>query len=136
MQTFRVWATLPKKIEVQVNGKNFPMTAANNGWWTVEVATAKTGDDYGFILDGEGPFPDPRSPLQPNGVHKLSRLVDHNQFMWTDKNWQAPPLTSAQQDYVAAWSAAVSATGYKPGVYCSHLLADVQVQQPLGVLLG
>jgi len=34
-----------------------------------------------------------------------------------------PPLTDAQKDYVVAWSAAVSAGGYKPGVYCSHLLA-------------
>jgi hypothetical protein len=35
-----------------------------------------------------------------------------------------PPLTSAQQDYVTAWSARVLSGGYKPGVYCSHLLAD------------
>src|SRR6202000_2324467 len=36
-----------------------------------------------------------RSPSQPNGVHKLSRMVDHNQFVWTDKTWQAPPLAAA-----------------------------------------
>jgi hypothetical protein len=34
-----------------------------------------------------------------------------------------PPLTPAQKDYVTAWSAAVAAGGYMPGVYCSHLLA-------------
>jgi len=95
MHTFRVWAPLPKKVEVQVSGEKFPMTPQPNGWWTVEIFSAKTGDDYGFILDGEGPFPDPRSCSQPNGVHKLSRLVDQNSFPWTDKKFQAPPLSSA-----------------------------------------
>jgi maltooligosyltrehalose trehalohydrolase len=95
MHTFRAWAPLPKKIEVQVNGKCFPMLLQPDGWWTAEVSTANIGDDYGFILDGEGPFPDPRSPSQPNGVHKLSRLVDQNKFQWTDKKFQAPPLSSA-----------------------------------------
>jgi hypothetical protein len=35
-----------------------------------------------------------------------------------------PPLTSAQKDYVTAWSAAVVDGGYKPGIYCTHLFAD------------
>ena len=95
MHTFRVWAPLPKKIEVHVVGKNFPMSADANGWWTAEASSANAGDDYGFILDGAGPFPDPRSALQPNGVHKLSRLVDQNSFQWTDKKFQASPLSSA-----------------------------------------
>jgi maltooligosyltrehalose trehalohydrolase len=95
MHAFRVWATLPEKVEVQVGGKKFPMARGENNWWTAEVSSAKPGDDYGFILDGEGPFPDPRSPSQPDGVHKLSRLVDQNKFQWTDKKFQAPPLLSA-----------------------------------------
>ena len=95
MNIFRVWATVPKKVELQLNGKAFPMTRDDTGWWSAEVPEAKAGDDYGFILDGTGPFPDPRSPLQPNGVHKLSRLVDSQTFSWTDKSFQPPPLTSA-----------------------------------------
>jgi len=95
MNTFQVWAPLPKKVEVLVGDGKFPMIAEPDGWWTAEISPAKAGDDYGFILDGEGPFPDPRSPSQPNGVHKLSRLVDQNSFHWTDKNFQAPPLSSA-----------------------------------------
>ena len=34
-----------------------------------------------------------------------------------------PPLTQAQQDYVASWCDTVTATGYGAGVYCSHRLA-------------
>lgn len=95
MHTFRVWAPLPKKVEVLAGGKTFPMSAQSGGWFTAEVFSAKPGDDYGFILDDEGPFPDPRSPSQPDGVHKLSRLVDQNKFQWADKKFQAPPLASA-----------------------------------------
>jgi len=94
MHTFRVWATLPKTVEVQVGEDRFPMVRGENDWWSAEVSSAGAGDDYGFILDGAGPFPDPRSPFQPNGVHKLSRIVDQDSFRWTDKNWQAPPLSS------------------------------------------
>jgi maltooligosyltrehalose trehalohydrolase len=95
MHTFRVWATLPKIVEIQVAGKIFPMTRGENNWWMAEIHSAKAGDDYGFILDDEGPFPDPRSLSQPNGVHKLSRLVDQNSFHWTDNHWHAPSLSSA-----------------------------------------
>ncbi|HEV2694660.1 MAG TPA: malto-oligosyltrehalose trehalohydrolase [Verrucomicrobiae bacterium] len=95
MHTFRVWATVPKKVEVQVAGQAFPMASEPGGWWKADVATAKAGDDYGFILDGEGPFPDPRSPSQLQGVHKLSRLVDQNRFAWGQKKFRALPLSSA-----------------------------------------
>ena len=95
MHTFRVWAPLPEKVEIQVAGKIFPMTAGPNGWRVAEISPANIGDDYGFMLDGEGPFPDPRSPSQPHGVHGLSRLVDQNKFQWTDRHFQATPLSSA-----------------------------------------
>jgi maltooligosyltrehalose trehalohydrolase len=95
MHTFRVWAPLPKKVEVQVGTQIFPLVVQLDGRWSAEIITANIGDDYGFVLDDEGPFPDPRSPCQPNGVHKLSRLVDQNKFQWTDKGWQSPSLSSA-----------------------------------------
>ena len=71
------------------------MRRDEEGWWTVEVPDASPGDNYGFKLDGAGPFPDPRSPSQPEGVHKLSRLLDENAFQWSCRNFQAQPLTSA-----------------------------------------
>lgn len=95
MHTFRVWAPLPKKIEIQVGNDLFPMHPGKDGWSFADVPSAGPGSDYGFLLDGEGPFPDPRSASQPNGVHGLSRLVDHHEFRWTDDRWQASPLSSA-----------------------------------------
>jgi maltooligosyltrehalose trehalohydrolase len=95
MKTFRVWAPVPRKVELQLNAKVLPMTRDEKGWWMAEVPEAKAGDDYGFILDGVGPFPDPRSLWQPQGIHKLSRLADSDAFKWTDKNFQASALSSA-----------------------------------------
>jgi maltooligosyltrehalose trehalohydrolase len=95
MHTFRVWATLPKRVEVQVGGQNHAMRRGADGWWTADVESAGPGSDYGFVLDGEGPFPDPRSPWQPNGVHGLSRVVSHDAFRWEDEGFRAPTLSSA-----------------------------------------
>ena len=95
MHSFRAWAPVPKKVELQIHGQRYPMTPDRNGWWTVEVPEAKAGDDYGFLLDGQGPFPDPRSRFQPQGVHGLSRLVDDAQFAWSDAPFRAPALSNA-----------------------------------------
>jgi maltooligosyltrehalose trehalohydrolase len=95
MHLFRVWAPFPKKVEVKVGGGNFPLAPGSNGWWIAEVPSANANDDYGFVLDGEGPFPDPRSPFQPNGVHGPSRLVEPDEFDWTDKHFQALALSAA-----------------------------------------
>ena len=95
MHTFCVWAPLPKKVEVQTGGKLYPLVPGLNGWWSGVILPAGPGDDYGFVLDGEGPFPDPRSPFQPKGVHGLSRLVDQENHAWTDICFKATALASA-----------------------------------------
>src|ERR1700722_10144371 len=95
MHVFRVWAPFPKKVELQFKGKKYPMTPGEPGWWTRDVKSAKAGDDYGFILDRAGPYPDPRSASQRKGVYKLSRLVNQDGYKWRDKNFQAQPLSSA-----------------------------------------
>src|SRR4051812_45179575 len=95
MGQIRVWAPLPKSVELQMENRCWTMTSGPEGWWSADIPTASPGDNYGFVLDGEGPFPDPRSPWQPAGVHGLSRLIDHGTFPWTDEAWQAPPLSSA-----------------------------------------
>jgi len=64
------------------------------GWWEAEVE-APGRLDYGYLVDGDGPFPDPRSPFQPVGVHGLSRTVDHGSFPWSVHAWDAAPLDRA-----------------------------------------
>ncbi|WP_084037834.1 malto-oligosyltrehalose trehalohydrolase [Demequina sp. NBRC 110053] len=58
---------------------------ADDGWWTgPELAP---GTDYAFEVDGEGPWPDPRSAQQPHGVHGPSRVFDAGVHRWGDGEW-------------------------------------------------
>jgi maltooligosyltrehalose trehalohydrolase len=116
---FRVWAPRPERVELLfapaaasgslVRAPNpMPMVREAGGWWAVEIPDAGATLDYGFVLDGEGPFPDPRSPSQPHGVHGMSRTVDHAAFAWSDAGWAAPPLERAvlYELHVGTFSAA------------------------------
>ncbi|HDP88495.1 MAG TPA: malto-oligosyltrehalose trehalohydrolase [Thioalkalivibrio sp.] len=95
MTALRVWAPSAGRVELACCGECLPMIADADGWWSVEAPSLEHGVDYAFYLDGEGPFPDPRSPWQPQGVHGSSRWVDHARFEWHDAGWQAPPLAAA-----------------------------------------
>jgi maltooligosyltrehalose trehalohydrolase len=95
MARLRVWAPYVEKIELEADGTVFSMHQEERGWWSVETPLLVHGADYGCRIDGEGPFPDPRSPWQPYGVHGMSRWLDHSRFEWTDAHWQPPPLSSA-----------------------------------------
>ncbi len=111
MTAFRVWAPRPERVELVIaataDGPGAPeeapgrepvvhaMQRAATGWWEADVPVAGAWAEYGFLVDGDGPFPDPRSPFQPHGVHGLSRTVDHGAFAWSDAGWDAPPLEDA-----------------------------------------
>lgn len=55
----------------------------------------ESGIDYGYLVNGEGPFPDPRSRRQPDGVHGLSRTFDPTAHHWQDSDWSGRNLTGA-----------------------------------------
>jgi maltooligosyltrehalose trehalohydrolase len=85
-----LWAPTAQSVVVHVaaraGAESFDFAARMDqgraGWWTgPEVAP---GVDYAFSVDGAGPFPDPRSPAQPSGVHGPSRAFDANVFAWSD----------------------------------------------------
>lgn len=100
MHRFEIWAPLPKQVAVKVNGTALPMHGPDEqGWWHLDVEQAAAGTDYCYLIDDyEKDYPDPRSRWQPYGVHGMSRVYDHNSFMWSDSshaaNFQAPPLAS------------------------------------------
>jgi maltooligosyltrehalose trehalohydrolase len=100
MHRFEVWAPLPKKVAVRVNGAALPMQGPDEqGWWRLDVDAAGAGADYGYLIeDDETCYPDPRSEWQPHGVHGMSRLYDQNSFAWLDSShsakFQPPPLAS------------------------------------------
>jgi maltooligosyltrehalose trehalohydrolase len=91
---YRVWAPKAERLSLHVEGVNVRMRRIDRGWWTAD-RPMRHGDLYGYIVDDDGPFPDPRSAFQPSGVHGLSMCVDHALFTWSDHRWEPPPLAAA-----------------------------------------
>jgi maltooligosyltrehalose trehalohydrolase len=88
---FRVWAPARQRVEVVFEGPaagTFPLTPEPDGYFSGVVREAGPGTLYRFRLDGEGPFPDPASRLQPRGPHGPSQVVDPAAFAWTDRAWK------------------------------------------------
>lgn len=94
MVRFAVWSPERRTMAIVLDGVRTELAPANNGWWEVETDVPDLGD-YMFELDGERLHPDPRSPHQPEGVHRPSRWVDFAAFRWNDVGFQAPPLSAA-----------------------------------------
>jgi maltooligosyltrehalose trehalohydrolase len=97
MHVFKLWAPYASKVAVKIDDAAHPMSGPDErGWWRVSVGQAGPGTDYGFLLDDDATaYPDPRSAWQPHGVHGASRVYDQGAYAWTDKTWQACPLSQA-----------------------------------------
>lgn len=67
-----VWAPRAERLELDVDGEHRAMVAADGGWW-LAPDPLPDGVDYAFIVDGRGPFPDPRAAWLPHGVHGPAR---------------------------------------------------------------
>ena len=88
---FRVWAPQRTRVDVVLESRDgvtsvHPLTSGD-GMFSDVVAGARAGDRYRYRLDGEGPYPDPASRFQPEGVHGPSEVVDASQFDWSDAAW-------------------------------------------------
>jgi maltooligosyltrehalose trehalohydrolase len=104
-----VWAPRAEKVDLVLVGdgcrsRRVTMEGPDDrGWFLVpegtELDELASGGSYGFSLDGGECRPDPRSPWQPDGVHGLSRPVDHDAFEWTDGGWTGRPLDGTSVIY-------------------------------------
>jgi len=97
MHDFGVWAPKAQRVAVKIGERLYPMSREGDcGWWHAYVQEAGPGTDYGFVLDDDPKeWPDPRSQWQPFGVHGASRVYDQAAFAWSDRGWDALPLSSA-----------------------------------------
>ncbi|GAA2232421.1 malto-oligosyltrehalose trehalohydrolase [Herbiconiux moechotypicola] len=96
---FAVWAPKPSRVDLVLRepDRTIPLVAGEDGWWSPAPGAVlwEPGIDYGYLLDGEGPYPDPRSRRQPEGVHGPSRTVDASTYGWHDADWAGHPLDTA-----------------------------------------
>ena len=88
-----VWAPAAQTVELHLPGQDrlVGMIPVPGGWWTAPF-DLEPGTDYAFRVDGSPNRPDPRSALQPDGVHGPSRTVDPDTWRWTDQNWAGKDL--------------------------------------------
>ncbi len=91
---FEVWSPLTHKVELVLDSGTHPMARDEQGWWSADVEAA-AGTKYRYLVDGNGPFPDPRSPWQPEGLHGASMTLDHSAFQWNDEAFLPKPLAEA-----------------------------------------
>ncbi len=93
MTRFEVWAPDPERVRLRIEAARPRPDRGEGGWWRRDVSEAGPGTDYAYLLDdGRRALPDPRSRWQPGGVHRPSRLYDHEAFAWTDQGWRGRAL--------------------------------------------
>ncbi|MGQ0844240.1 MAG: malto-oligosyltrehalose trehalohydrolase [Sporichthyaceae bacterium] len=95
MDSFRVWAPAARSVDLLRNDDKIPAARGEDGWWQAVGVVPEHGDRYGYVVDGQGPFPDPRTHRQPDGVHALSQVYLHDRFSWTDSAWRGRALPGA-----------------------------------------
>lgn len=93
---FRVWAPGHSRIDVHIEsgacaGQQLRLHPQSHGYFELLVDDVGAGDRYRYAVDGNGPFPDPASRHQPDGVHGASAVVDPAAFRWTDTSWTGVP---------------------------------------------
>ena len=96
---FRLWAPDHNRVELLLlppggNSWRMAMHPQQAGFFALTVADAAPGWRYQYIVDGEGPFPDPASRRQADDVHDPSEIVD-SAFAWSDQEWCGPVWSSA-----------------------------------------
>jgi len=92
---FRVWAPAHRElILILERSGHTPLEVAlvrDGEYWQATVPTARAGDRYRYRVDSDGPFPDPCSRSQPEGVHGPSEVIDQRAFEWSDSAFTPPP---------------------------------------------
>lgn len=87
-QTISVWApNAERSVHLVADGVRSLMRSGDDGWWHSREPLA-VGSEYAFSVDGGDLRPDPRSLLQPEGVHGPSQVVDLGEYEWSDAEWQ------------------------------------------------
>jgi maltooligosyltrehalose trehalohydrolase len=87
---FRLWAPAAKRVDLLLDSLR-PMVRGDNGWFSLDVATASAGTRYKFRIDGEIDVPDPASHFQPEDVIGPSEVIDHGAYKWRARDWRGRP---------------------------------------------
>ncbi|WP_261990166.1 alpha-amylase family glycosyl hydrolase [Hymenobacter sp. BT188] len=95
--TFRVWA--PHAEEVNVIGtfndwsnKSNPLRPEADGYWAIDVAGVKPGDEYRFLICYQGQELSKNDPYAREVTHSAGNsVVPNHDFDWEDDHFEMPP---------------------------------------------
>ncbi|KJR42026.1 malto-oligosyltrehalose trehalohydrolase [Candidatus Magnetoovum chiemensis] len=84
--SFTVWAPLIKTIKLNLISESriIEMQQDEKGYWNVKLNNIAPDTQYMYLIADEKIRPDMASYFQPEGVHKPSSVVNHNEFKWQD----------------------------------------------------
>jgi maltooligosyltrehalose trehalohydrolase len=89
---FAVWAPNARTVDVAIEQDGAVRTVrldrAAEGVHRGIVPGVPPGTDYRYRLDGGPARPDPVSRWRPAGVHGPSRVLDPDDFAWSDARWR------------------------------------------------
>ena len=94
MAHFRVWAPDAQEVAVifdHASAEPLALQRADDGYFSGSLRSPPALL-YRYRVDARGPWPDPCSRYQPQGVHGPSQLVDAAAFAWTDSQWRGTRL--------------------------------------------
>ncbi len=92
---FIFWAPLVEQVAVHIISPQenlLPMVKQKRGYWQLTTEDIYPGTLYYYQLEGGVDKPDPASHFQPQGVHEVSEVIDHNSMTWQDAEWSNIPL--------------------------------------------
>ncbi len=92
---FRVWAPHASHLDVISDQEIFPLEKSADGYFSGFWSGFTGPRLYKYRIEGRGPFPDPASRFQPQGVHGPSQVIDPRTFSWRDASWKGVALKDA-----------------------------------------
>jgi len=101
---FHVWAPAAREVEVLAGGRRHPLDRDGGGVHVGKLPISP-GADYGYLLDGGEPLPDPCSRWQPEGLRGPSRVLDTACLAIADGPELAPEELVIYELHVGAFTA-------------------------------
>lgn len=84
---FRLWASGQSEVTLRLSAKDNEMTPTGNGWFEVEVAGVKPGEEYQYVLADGKTVADPASRAQRDDVGGPSLVIDPARYAWQNTGW-------------------------------------------------
>ena len=95
---FTLWSPAADSIALKLVAPRqeiIPMQSLERGYWSTVVSDLDHGTHYCYLI-GDTSYPDPASRYQPEGVHGVSAVVNHQRYQWQDTDWKNLEFT----DYI------------------------------------